>query len=160
MRVVIQRVTSASVTVENRVVGEIGRGFLLLTGIGESDGPAEIDLMAGKIANMRVFEDAEGKMNRSAIELNAEAPASASMLVVSQFTLYADARKGRRPSFVGAARPEHAVPLLERFVAGLEAFAIPVQQGVFGADMAVALVNDGPVTIWLDTDDLRAPRRT
>lgn len=158
MRVLLQRVTEASVKVDGDVVGAIGGGFLALVGIGVDDTEAEIDLMIGKVANLRVFEDTEGKMNRSLLDRR-EAGEGAAVLAVSQFTLFADARKGRRPSFVGAARPDQAVPLLERFVTGLQTLGIRVEQGVFGAEMAVSLVNDGPVTIWLDSDDLQQPRR-
>ena len=159
MRVLLQRVTEASVTVEGEVVGAIGRGLLLLVGIGVEDTAAEVELLTGKVANLRIFEDAEGKMNLSALDLLAEEGSTAELLVVSQFTLYGDARKGRRPSFVGAARPEQAVPLLETFNNGLRALGFRVAEGVFGAEMAVSLVNDGPVTIWLDSDDLQQARR-
>jgi D-tyrosyl-tRNA(Tyr) deacylase len=156
MRVLLQRVTRASVEVDGSVVGSIGTGLLLLVGIGVSDTEAEVDLLIGKVANLRIFEDEDGKMNLSALDVNAET--SAEMLVVSQFTLFGDARKGRRPSFVNAARPDQAVPLLQRFVDGLKALGFRVDEGVFGAEMAVSLVNDGPVTIWLDSDDLQQAR--
>ena len=159
MRILLQRVTEASVRVENEITGEIGPGLLLFVGIGTSDTSAEIETMTGKVANLRIFEDEQGKMNRSALDLIAADPVSASMLVVSQFTLFGDTRKGRRPSFVDAARPEQAVPLLEQFVSGLETLGFRVAQGVFGAHMAVSLVNDGPVTLWLDSADYAQPRR-
>ena len=158
MRVLLQRVTRASVEIEGSIVGSIDRGLLLLVGIGVSDTTAEVDLLVGKIANLRIFEDAEGKMNLSALDLITSEPGSAAMLAVSQFTLFGDARKGRRPSFIGAARPDQAVPLLARFIAGLRDLDFRVEEGVFGADMAVSLVNDGPVTIWLDSDDLQQVR--
>jgi D-tyrosyl-tRNA(Tyr) deacylase len=148
MRAVVQRVSEASVTVEGTVVGAIGRGFLILLGITSSDGEAEAALLARKIAGLRVFEDAEGKLNLALADIGGAA------LVVSQFTLYADVRKGRRPSFTDAARPEQAQPLYARFCQLLADEGIPVQQGIFQAHMAVALVNDGPVTIWLDTREL------
>ena len=158
MRVLLQRVRRAAVEIERSIVGSIDRGLLLLVGIGVSDATAEVDLLVGKIANLRIFEDAEGKMNLSALDLIARDPGSAAMLVVSQFTLFGDSRKGRRPSFIGAARPDQAVPLLARFIVGLRDLDFRVEEGVFGADMAVSLVNDGPVTIWLDSDDLQQVR--
>ncbi|GAB4567326.1 MAG: D-aminoacyl-tRNA deacylase [Anaerolineae bacterium] len=153
MRVVLQRVSEARVEVDGEIVGRIGRGFLILAGVTHADGEAEISLLARKIAGLRVFEDDQGKMNLSLKDVGGEA------LVVSQFTLYADARKGRRPSFTDAALPEHAEPLVERLAAQLEAEGIPTQTGRFGAHMKVYLCNDGPVTIWLDTDELRRGRR-
>lgn len=152
MRVLIQRVSSASVTVGDEVVGEIGRGLLLLVGIGHDDTPAVVSRAAEKVANLRIFADAAGHMNRSLLDLHGDEPGQWGVLVVSQFTLHADVRRGRRPSFVGAARPEVAVPLLDGFVAALAGRGLPVATGRFGADMRLALVNDGPVTIWLDTD--------
>lgn len=148
MRAVIQRVSSAQVTVHGEVVGEIGRGFLVLFGITASDGETEAALLARKIAGLRVFEDADGKMNLALADVGG------AVLAVSQFTLYADVRKGRRPSFVAAARPEQAEPLYQRCCALLRAEGVEVQQGVFQAEMQVALVNDGPVTIWIDTSEL------
>jgi D-aminoacyl-tRNA deacylase len=150
MRAIVQRVTEASVTVEGQLASAIGPGFLILLGITHSDGDAEATFLARKIASLRVFEDADGKLNLSLAETGGAA------LVVSQFTLYADTRKGRRPSFTDAARPEQAQPLYERFCQLLAIEKIPVQQGLFGAHMGVALVNDGPVTIWLDTATLLA----
>ena len=155
MRAVIQRVTSASVTVAGDMIGSIECGFLILLGVTHDDTTDEVTLLVNKIANLRVFEDEAGAMNRSALDLLAGDPASVGMLVVSQFTLYADARKGRRPSFINAARPEIAEPLVEEFAAGLRQTGLKVAQGRFGAEMQVALVNDGPVTIVLDTAELR-----
>lgn len=148
MRILLQRVKRASVTVEGEVVGAIGNGLLLLVGIGHEDDESHASYLAGKIANMRIFPDDDGRMNRSLLDVGGQ------VLAVSQFTLYADVRKGRRPSFVGAAAPDAAVPLLARFVGELQSLGIGVEQGRFGAMMEVELVNDGPVTIWLDTDDL------
>jgi D-tyrosyl-tRNA(Tyr) deacylase len=144
MRVVVQRVTRASVTVQGRAVGSIGAGFLVLAGFTAGDGDEAIEWMADKLANLRVFADSEGKMNRSLLETGGAA------LVVSQFTLYGDARKGRRPSFVDAAPPEVAEPLYRRLAASLRARGVPVETGEFGAMMAVELVNDGPVTLVLE----------
>lgn len=148
MRAVVQRVSAAQVTVDGVVVGAIQRGFLILLGITHTDGETEAAYLARKVAGLRVFEDQAGKMNLGLAEVGGAA------LVVSQFTLYGDVRKGRRPSFVDAARPEQAAPLYERFCALLAAVGIPVAQGVFQAHMAVQLVNDGPVTLWLDTVQL------
>lgn len=145
MRAVIQRVSSAQVTVDARVVGQIERGFLVLVGITHNDGEAEAQTLARKIAGLRVFEDADGKMNLGLAEI------AGAVLAVSQFTLYGDVRKGRRPSFTEAARPEQAEPLYQRFCQLLAAEGVAVAQGVFQAHMEIALVNDGPVTIWLDT---------
>lgn len=144
MRVVLQRVARARVTVEDRVVGEIGRGLLLLAGFTGGDTEETLRWMADKVVGLRVFTDAEGKMNLSVEEIGG------AVLVVSQFTLYGDARRGRRPSFVEAARPEVAVPLYERFVELLRAAGRPVETGEFGAMMQVELVNDGPVTLVLE----------
>ncbi len=153
MRVLAQRVTRARVTVGDETAGEIGPGFLLLVGVTLDDTPAQADLLARKVANLRVFDDADGNLNRSALDLLA-AGEPLGMLVVSQFTLYADCRKGRRPSFVNAAPPPIAAPLVDRFAAGLRGLGLPVATGRFGAEMQVELVNDGPVTIWLDTAEL------
>ena len=155
MRALLQRVTRASVTVDGELISEIGTGFLILLGVTQDDTAEEGAFLAGKIANLRVFEDNAGAMNRSALDLLGDEPADVAMLVVSQFTLYADARKGRRPSFVKAARPEQASPLVDAFADELRAVGLPVKQGVFGAEMKVELLNDGPVTIWLDTAELR-----
>jgi D-tyrosyl-tRNA(Tyr) deacylase len=144
MRIVLQRVSRARVTVEGRVTGEIGRGLLLLAGFTEGDGEEALAWMADKVVGLRIFPDVEGKMNLSLAE------ADGALLVVSQFTLYGDARKGRRPSFVEAARPETAIPLYERFLDLLRATGRPVQTGEFGAMMEVELVNDGPVTLVLE----------
>ena len=144
MRIVLQRVTRARVTVSERVTGEIGPGLLLLVGFTEGDGDDAVAWMAEKVAGLRIFADDEGKMNRSVQDVGG------GLLVVSQFTLYGDTRKGRRPSFVEAARPEVAIPLYERFVETLRATGLPVQTGEFGAMMDVELVNDGPVTLILE----------
>ncbi len=144
MRVVLQRVSRARVTVEGRVTGEIGRGLLLLAGFTDGDSEDALAWMADKVVGLRIFPDEEGKMNRSVQEVGG------GLLVVSQFTLYGDTRKGRRPSFVDAARPEIAIPLYERFVALLRATGLPVGTGEFGAMMDVELVNDGPVTLILE----------
>ncbi|HKK93026.1 MAG TPA: D-aminoacyl-tRNA deacylase [Longimicrobiales bacterium] len=145
MRVVLQRVTEASVEVGGKIVGRIGTGHLLLVGFTDDDGEDEVRWMAEKVVGLRVFNDADGKMNLSLEDVAGD------LLVVSQFTLYGDARKGRRPSFVHAAHPDHAVPLYERFLAHLRELApARVEAGIFGAEMSVALVNDGPVTLTLD----------
>lgn len=147
MRAVIQRVSEASVTVDGEVVGEIGRGFLVLLGITHSDSQAEATWLARKIAGLRIFEDDAGKMNLGLTDVGG------AVLAVSQFTLYGDARKGRRPSFIEAARPEHAQPLYDYFCQQLAAEGIRVERGVFQAEMKVALINDGPVTLWLETEN-------
>jgi D-tyrosyl-tRNA(Tyr) deacylase len=144
VRVVLQRVSRAEVRVEGAVVGRIGRGHVLLVGFTTGDGEAQLEWMADKVVGLRVFPDGEGRMNRSLDEVGGE------LLVVSQFTLYGDARKGRRPSFVDAAPPETAVPLYERFVELLRARVARVETGVFGAMMDVELVNEGPVTLVLE----------
>ncbi len=149
MRILIQRVAEASVRVDGSVIGRIGPGLLLFVGIRDGDSQEEAALLAGKVANLRIFEDEAGKMNQSMLDLGLSA------LVVSQFTLYADLRKGRRPSFVEAARPEVAAPLVEFFAGALCDLGLTVETGQFGAHMEIALVNDGPVTIWLDSADLR-----
>lgn len=145
MRAVIQRVERASVSVEGEIRGQIGAGFLVLIGVEEGDGDADFRYIAEKVPNLRVFEDEQGKMNRSLLEVGGE------LLAVSQFTLLGDARGGRRPSFITAARPETADPMYERLVADWRARGIRVETGVFGAHMKVSLVNDGPVTILLDS---------
>ena len=145
MRAVVQRVLSASVAIGGTVKGEIGEGYLVLLGIEENDTEKDLDYIAEKLLGLRVFEDEAGKMNRSVLD------AGGSILLVSQFTLYGDARKGRRPSFIRAAKPEKAIPLYEAMIARLRA-ALPVETGEFGADMQVSLVNDGPVTILLDSE--------
>jgi D-tyrosyl-tRNA(Tyr) deacylase len=144
MRVLVQRVSRAEVRIGSRVAGSIGQGFLLLVGFTHTDNDAAISWMADKIVGLRVFADEDDKMNRSIADV------SGSLLVVSQFTLYGDAAKGRRPSFIDAARPEVAVPLYERFVAMLRERGVPTETGEFGAAMEVELVNDGPVTLWLE----------
>jgi D-tyrosyl-tRNA(Tyr) deacylase len=144
MRVVLQRVSRASVTIGGRVTGAIGRGFCLLVGFTHSDTEAQAHWMAEKVAGLRLFSDAHGKMNLGLAEVGG------GVLVVSQFTLYGDASKGRRPSFVDAARPEVAIPLYQRFLAALRGAGLRVEAGEFGADMQVELVNDGPVTLVLD----------
>ncbi len=145
MRAVVQRVSSASVTVDGAVTGAIDGGVLVLLGVTHDDGPAQIEWLANKVANLRIFEDDAGKMNRSLLDAGLDA------LVVSQFTLYGDCKKGRRPSFIQAARPEVAAPLYDAFCEALRKQGIGVQTGVFQATMAVSLVNDGPVTLVLDT---------
>ena len=146
MRAVIQRVSSASVTIDGAVKSAIGQGLLILLGIGHEDGPEDIDWLVKKIAGLRIFNDNSGVMNRSVIDVGAEA------LVVSQFTLMASTKKGNRPSYIGAAGHELAIPLYEQFCAALsDAIGRPVGTGEFGADMKVALLNDGPVTICIDT---------
>ena len=146
MRAVVQRVKSASVSVEGKLVSEIGAGVLIFLGVAHEDTATEIEYIANKVANLRIFEDEEGKMNRSLLEMGGAA------LVVSQFTLYGDCRKGRRPSFIKAARPELANALYEAFIIALEQQNIPTRGGTFQAMMDVELVNDGPVTILLDSD--------
>lgn len=147
MRALLQRVTKGSVTIAERIAGEIGAGYVILLGVGGNDTEADADALISKIVNLRVFADEAGKFNLSALDVKAE------MLVVSQFTLYADCRKGRRPSFTDAARPEIAAPICDLFVAKLRALGFAVATGEFGADMHVEIHNDGPVTIWLDTAD-------
>jgi D-tyrosyl-tRNA(Tyr) deacylase len=141
-------VSRASVSVNGTVVGAIGRGFLVLVGVTHTDGRAEADWLARKIAGLRIFEDDAGKMNLALADVGG------AVLVVSQFTLYGDARKGRRPSFTDAARPELAEPLVDYLVAQLRGLGMTVETGRFRAAMEVALVNDGPVTLWLDTVDV------
>lgn len=144
MRALIQRVSRASVTVDGRIVGKIGRGFVVLLGITHADGRAEAEWVAAKIAGLRVFEDDAGKMNLSIADVGGE------LLVVSQFTLYGDARKGRRPSFTDAAAPERAEPLVDYFVEVLRDGGFTVATGVFGAHMNVEIQNDGPVTMLIE----------
>ncbi|MGH7647465.1 MAG: D-aminoacyl-tRNA deacylase [Gemmatimonadaceae bacterium] len=145
MRVLLQRVSRAQVRIDGRVAGSIGAGFCLLVGFTHGDTDEQVTWMADKVIGLRLFADQDGKMNRSLAELDGGA-----ILIVSQFTLYGDARKGRRPSFIEAARPEVAVPLYERFVAQLRASGMRVETGEFGAHMEVDLVNEGPVTLWLE----------
>jgi len=144
MRIVLQRVSKASVRIDGRVVGSVGAGFCLLVGFTHSDTPAQVEWMAEKIAGLRLFPDAEGKMNVGLAEVGG------GVLVVSQFTLYGDTEKGRRPSFIDAARPEVAIPLYEAFIAALRARGLEVDTGRFGAMMEVELINDGPVTLILE----------
>jgi D-aminoacyl-tRNA deacylase len=146
MRAVLQRVSRAKVTVDGRVTGEIGAGLMILLGVGREDTSAVAATMAEKCANLRIFEDDQGKMNRSLLDVNGSA------LVVSQFTLYGDARGQRRPSFVSAAPPEHAKSRYEEFCEGLGKLGVTVATGIFQAMMSVELVNAGPVTILLDSD--------
>lgn len=146
MRAVVQRVTRARVTVVDRTVGQIGPGVVVLLGVGQGDDEAAAAYLADKIAHLRILADAEGKMNRSLLDSGGEA------LVVSQFTLYGDVRRGRRPSFTGAAPPAEAERLYEQFCAELRRLGVGVQNGVFQAMMQVELVNDGPVTLLLDSD--------
>lgn len=144
MRALIQRVAKASVTVNNKTISSIGHGLVVLLGIGHGDGEEQARWMAEKIAALRIFEDDAGKMNLSVLDVKGEA------IVVSQFTLFADAQKGRRPSFTDAAASETAAPLVVRFAALLREQGVPTQTGVFGAEMLVEIHNDGPVTIWLE----------
>ena len=154
MRAVLTRVTSASVTIDGEVVGSIGKGFLILLGVGPEDDESHCRYLAEKALGLRVFEDENGKMNRSLEDVGGE------VLVVSQFTLYGNCRKGRRPSFTEAAPPELGNRLYEQFLKDCESLGFPPQHGRFGADMQVASVNDGPVTLILDTQQLlEAPRR-
>ncbi len=145
MRAVVQRVSEAWVEVEGREIARIGRGLLVLLGVGRDDGEGDAQYLANKIANLRIFEDEEGKLNKSVLEIGGSA------LVVSNFTLYGDCRKGRRPSFTDAAPPEIADKLYQRFCELLQGEGVPVQKGVFQAHMHVGLVNDGPVTLLLDS---------
>jgi D-tyrosyl-tRNA(Tyr) deacylase len=144
MRAVCQRVSEARVTVDGAVTAEIGPGLVVLLGVARDDGPTEVERLAGKVSRLRIFGDDRGKFDRSLVDVNGSA------LVVSQFTLIADTRKGNRPSFADAAPPEQAEPLYERFCGALRAEGVPVETGVFGARMDVELVNDGPVTIVLE----------
>src|SRR5688500_6285725 len=144
MRALLQRVSRASVSVEGHAISSIGKGLLILLGVGHGDSEEQAKFLAEKIANLRVFEDEQGKTNLSILDVKGEA------IVVSQFTLYADTRKGRRPSFIDAALPDVAEPLVRRFIELLGARGIPTQTGKFGAHMLVEIHNDGPVTIWLE----------
>ena len=144
MRVLIQRVSRASVIVNQQVISEIGNGLLILLGVGHGDGEEQAQYLAEKVAHLRIFEDEQGKTNLSVLDVKGEA------IVVSQFTLYADARKGRRPSFADAALPEIAAPLVDRFVELLNRYGVPTRSGRFGEHMLVEIHNDGPVTIWLE----------
>lgn len=146
MRIIIQRVSEASVRIDHQIVGSIGRGFLVLLGIVDDDGEEDIDWLVGKMTKIRIFPDEKGKMNRCLKEVDGE------LLIVSQFTLRANTRKGNRPSFIKAARPEKAIPLYEQFLKkSEEAMEKPCASGEFGANMQIALINDGPVTIMVDS---------
>jgi D-aminoacyl-tRNA deacylase len=151
MRALLQRVSRAEVRTADegqvRIAGAIGPGLLVLLGVGRADDGPVADSLARRVVDLRIFEDEAGRTNRSLLDIGGAA------LIVSQFTLYADTRRGRRPGFTDAALPEQAIPLYERFAHGVEAAGIRVARGIFGAEMAVELVNDGPFTIWLDTDD-------
>ena len=149
MRALVQRVAHARVEVEGEVTGQVGRGLLILLGVAGDDGEDEAHLLASKVSKLRIFSDEAGKMNLSLLDVGGAA------LVVSQFTLYADARRGNRPSYVKAARPEQADALYGRFVQVLGELGLETATGKFGADMQVSLLNDGPVTLWLDTAELR-----
>jgi D-aminoacyl-tRNA deacylase len=146
MRVVIQRVTDASVKVDGEIRGEVGPGLLVLMGVEDADGEEDIEWMSGKIVNLRIFDDENGVMNLSVLDKQGD------ILLISQFTLHASTRKGNRPSYIRASKPEHAVPVYEKMIARLEKdLGKPIQRGVFGADMKVQLLNDGPVTIFIDS---------
>ena len=149
MRVIVQRVQSSRVEINGEVSGEIGQGLMVLLGITEGDGQEQCDFLADKLVHLRIFTDEQEKMNLSLQDINGE------MLIVSQFTLYGDCKKGRRPSFVAAARPETAVPLYEYFIDAVKRQGVKkVATGQFGADMQVYIQNDGPVTLMLDTDEI------
>lgn len=148
MRALLQRVSRASVSVEEQIVGQIGWGLLILIGVGQDDSETQVKTLADKIVHLRIFGDDEGKMNRSILDIGGE------VLVVSQFTLYADTRRGRRPSFINAAPPTIAEPLVERFKDAIASYGLTVASGIFGASMQIELCNEGPVTIWMDSEDL------
>lgn len=148
MKALLQRVSQASVTIDGRIVGQIERGLLVFLGVGQGDSEIQVKTLADKIVQLRIFGDAEGKMNRSVLDVHGE------VLVISQFTLYADVRRGRRPSFTDAAPPSIAIPLYEQFKEAIASYGLTVASGVFGALMSIELRNEGPVTIWLDTDKL------
>jgi D-tyrosyl-tRNA(Tyr) deacylase len=148
MRALLQRVSRASVTVEEQIVGQISWGLLVFLGVGQGDSEAQVKILADKIVQLRIFGDEAGKMNRSLLDIQGE------VLVISQFTLHADIRRGRRPSFIDAAPPSIAEPLYEHFKEAIANYGVKVAGGVFGAHMDVALINDGPVTIWMDSEEL------
>lgn len=148
MRAIIQRVSQASVTVQGQVVGQIGQGLLVLLGVGLGDSAAQVKTLVDKIVSLRIFSDDAGKMNRSLLDTQGD------VLLVSQFTLYADICRGRRPGFTQAAPPSAAIPLYEQCKEAFAACGLTVASGIFGAAMSVALCNEGPVTLWLDTDEL------
>ena len=148
MRLVIQRVLEASVTINGEIFSSIGNGLMILVGIEEADNDSDVEWLTSKVVKLRIFDDENGVMNRSVLDVDGE------ILAVSQFTLHALTEKGNRPSYIRAARPEQAVPLYDRYCAGLEsALGRPVARGIFGADMKVSLINDGPVTILLESRD-------
>lgn len=147
MRALLQRVSRAEVRVDDAPIASIGPGLVILLGVGPEDQPSIADSLARKVAELRIFADEAGRTNRSLLDVAGEA------LVVSQFTLFADTRRGRRPGFTGAAAADLAIPLYERFAGAMEGLGVSVARGRFGAEMAVELVNDGPFTIWLDTDE-------
>ena len=149
MRAVLTKVKHASVTIAGELKGKIGRGFLILLGVAPDDTEEKCRKMADKLCSLRIFDDENDKINLSLDDVGGE------LLIVSQFTLYGDCRKGNRPSFTGAARPETAIPLYEAFIARCRESGLPVETGEFGADMKVELLNDGPVTLWMDTKDMR-----
>jgi len=153
LRALIQRVTQASVSIEGETVGAIGRGLAVLLGVARGDAAEDAERLARKTAELRIFPDAAGRFSLSLLDIGGEA------LIVSQFTLLADTRRGRRPDFIAAAPPEEAEPLVERYVSVLKQMGVPVATGRFGAHMLVEILNDGPVTILLDTVDLDRPRR-
>jgi D-tyrosyl-tRNA(Tyr) deacylase len=151
MRALVQRVRHAAVRVEGRVTGEIGLGLLVLLGVTHADGPPEAEWLARKVGALRLFQDDQGRMSRDVLE------AGGGVLLVPQFTLYGDARHGRRPDFVAAARPEHAAPLVDRFASALAELGVPVSRGLFGAHMEVELLNDGPVTLMVESPPPELP---
>ena len=153
MKAVVQRVQYASVRVENEIIGKIEKGFLVLLGITHEDSEKEVLWLANKIKDLRVFEDKEGKMNLSLSDVGGE------VLIVSQFTLYGNCAKGRRPSFIEAARPEQAIPLYEKFLETFASFGIKTEAGEFGADMKIELLNDGPVTLILETEGITSIKK-
>ncbi len=152
MRALIQRTSGASVTIDGEVRGKIGKGYVVLLGVTEGDTVDDAVYLADKTSKLRVFEDEDGKMNRSLADVGG------SLLVISQFTLYGNCKKGNRPSFTDAARPETAVPVYEAFIGRCRENGFSVETGEFGADMQVALVNDGPVTLWMDTAQMRTKK--